>query len=59
MTFVFAAAVLFGALCVAAALDSATHRDRLPPQPRGVPPLRCPPDTAGTWEAPVSERLPT
>ncbi len=47
MTFVFAAAVLFGALCVAAALDGGMRQGRLPPQSRGAPPLPCPLETAG------------
>jgi hypothetical protein len=48
MTFVFAAAVLFGALRVAAALDGAMRQDRLPLQSRSAPPLPCPLETAGS-----------
>ena len=48
MAFVLAAAVLLGALCVAAALDGAMRQDRLPPESRGAPPLPCPLETAGS-----------
>jgi hypothetical protein len=52
MTFVFAAVVLIGALCIAAALGGVECHNR-PPQPRRKRPPHCPSETAESSAAAV------